>query len=182
MFLHLSVVTVWAFCFMWSHQSKYLLTTLYWNGNEVLIPWISEIRNCNSKVERRKAACVVQQKGGWSECSEQEEQQALWSGFKDVSQGLCVSWPSSHDRKSAFRHGGPILLQKTLNTHHHMFSYSPQKILKSDSRDLRCITELTADRAAVSSFPQSVTSVRKLKWDQTSQDVISPLMLTSVRG
>lgn len=86
-----------------------------------------------------------QQRGGWSYCLEQEEQQALWSGFKDVSQGLSVSWPSSHDRKSAFRHGGPTPTEN-MHTHHHHHqqqqfntltrSVCPCRVLKDGSHDL----------------------------------------------
>lgn len=42
------------------------------------------------------------------------------SGFKDASQGISVSGPSSHDRKSVFRHGGPTARE---NTHRHIHTH-----------------------------------------------------------
>lgn len=73
------------------------------------------------------------------------------------------------------------LLQKTCATttaraqHTHMLCLSLWGTLKGHRFDLRCIAELTADRTAVSTFAPSVTSVRRMNRDQTSQDVMSAL-------
>ena len=124
------------------------------------------------------------QRRGWSNCSgEQKEQEAFWSRFKDASQRLSVSWPSSHDRKSAFRLGGPTPTEHMHTHHRHHWpntltsplSLSLQGVLRDDSPDLRCFTVLTTDRTAVSSFPPECHLWQKTElgsdpsgWDERS--------------
>lgn len=79
------------------------------------------------------------QHASWKQQGGRSRRISRLSGFKDVSQGLSVSWPSSHDRKSVFSHGGPTA---TENTPHHTTSttttspahlhvlFPPQRILK----------------------------------------------------
>lgn len=97
-----------------------------------------------------------------------------------------LAQPAAMTGSQPSRHGGPTSTENTHTSaaaqqqHSHMLCLSLQGILKDDIGDLRSITELQAtDRTAVSTFPPSVTSVKKLKWDQTSQDVMSTHMLTS---
>lgn len=148
---------------------------------EIVMFWLSIVqsRNWNSKLERRQPAeCSMLpeiSRAGWSYCWVWGAEGSLVE-LQGCEPRLSVSRPSSHDRKSAFRHGVPLLQQTCTPS-----NTNPTNTLTPGEKVEKWHAWFMLHRWAhrmQNSSRQIVTSVRRTSWNPTSRGVMSALVLT----